>query len=101
VFSTQQLTDRLNHGEQDKGEMKNGGHEKCTALPNRIYKVTSWEVSPVFELTSLVAPTLAIYRPGARTMSDERCTEFVCAVTFSMTRLNHNLKAWIKITAPI
>jgi len=77
VFSTQQFTDRLNHGERDNGEMKNGGHEKYTALRNRIYKAPTGEVSPVFELTSHVAPTLTRYRPRAWNMLHERCTEFL------------------------
>jgi hypothetical protein len=38
--------------------MKNGGHEKYTALRYRIYNVPNGDVSPVFELTSHVAPTL-------------------------------------------
>jgi hypothetical protein len=82
-------------------EMKNAGHEKYTALRNRICKVTSGEVSPVFELTLHVAPTLTRHRPGARNMAAESCTEFLGAETCSVTKLNHNFKAWIKITEPI
>jgi hypothetical protein len=96
-----QFTDRLNRGERDNGEMKNGGHEKYKAQRNRIYKVTTGEVSPIFELTSRTAPTLPRYRPRAWNMLDERCTEFFGTVTRSMTKLNNNLKAWIKITEPI
>jgi hypothetical protein len=79
--------------------MKNWGHEKYTVLRNRIYNVPTGEVSPVFELTSHAAPTLTRYRPRAGNMLDERCTEFLAAVTRSMTKLNNILKAWIKIRA--
>jgi len=76
-------------------------HDKYTALRNRIYKVPTGDVSPVFDLTSHVAPTLTRYRPTAWHVLDERGTGFLGAVTRSMTKLNNNLKAWIKITEPI
>lgn len=87
VFSTQQFTDRLNHGKRDNGEIKMGGHKKYTALRNRIYKVPTGGVSLVLELTSYVAPTLTRYSPAAWNVSNERCTEFSDALTRSMTKL--------------
>jgi len=78
-----------------------GAHDKYTVLRNRIYKGPTGEVSPVFELTSHVAPTLTRYRPRAWNMLDEHCTGLLGAVTHSMTKLNNDLKAGIKITEPI
>jgi len=68
-------------------------HDKYTALRNRIYKVPSGEVPPVFDLASHVAPTLTRYRPRAWNMIDERGTGFLGAVTRSVTKLNNNLQA--------